>query len=230
MQNISRRVIIRLGAFVPIALTVGLTVAHAGIMEPTAALPPPDGIYTLPTTCITPVCLENISVSGFQITSDMLTGGNEEVDTNAVFVADVFLNSGGSPGAFQGPLSIPGTADFTYFGRSLTTPLGTFTAQITSFDFAGTFEGHAFEVTLNTADTSTGQTTINELGVGQYQINSFFDIFAEVSLNGGPFVPGQEQTLDLTGLPEPGSAGLAGFGLLLLGLVGLTLRRRLRNG
>ena len=229
MENNSRRATIRLGRFALIALTVGLTIAQAGVLEPTATLPPPTGGYTLATTCITQVCLENISISGFQDTSDVLSGGNELVNTSAVFFAAVFQNSGGSPGTFLGDVSIAGTADFTFFGRSLSIPLGTFNAQLTSFNFLGTFNGHAFEVMQNPSDASTGQTTINEVSPGQYMVTSFFDIFAELSLDGGPFTAGPERIADLTGVPEPGSTGLAGLGLLL-GLAGLTLRRRLRLG
>lgn len=225
MENNSRRATIRLGTLALIAFTVGLTMAHASIVEPTATLPPPTGGYTLPTTCLTQVCLENISISGFQDTSDTLSGGNELVDTTAVFFAAVYKNSGGSPGTFLGDVSITGTADFTFFGRSLTIPLGTFNAQLTSFDFLGTFNGNPFDVMQNPSDASTGQTTIVQVSPGQYMVTSFFDIFAELSLDGGPFVPGPERTSDLSGLPEPGSTGLAGLGLLL-GLAGLTLRRR----
>ena len=53
--------------------------------------------------------------------------------------------------------------EFTYFGRTLATPLGTFNAQITDFDFAGMFNGHAFEFKQNPSMASTGQTTINSL-------------------------------------------------------------------
>ena len=229
MKNNSRLTTIQRSAFALLALTVGMTVAHASIIEPTALLPPPAGIYPLPLVCITPVCLANVSIFGFQIVSDVLAGGNELVATNAVFAAAVYQNNGGSPGAFVGVVSIPGTVDFTYFGRSIAVPLGLFNAQITDFDFAGTFNTHPFEVRQNPLLPSVGQTSITALGQGglsPYLVDSFFDVFAELSLNNGPFVPGPVRHSDLIATPEPGSIGLAVFGLL--GFAGWASRRRLR--
>lgn len=219
------RTTIRISAFALLALAGGLNSALADLIEPTATLPPPNGIYGLPLVCITPVCLLNANVSGFQTTSDVLSAGNELVSTNAVFATDIFQNIGGAPGAFLGPLSIPGTMDFTFFGRSLSTPLGTFNAQITAFDFSGMFNGHSFEIMQNPSQASTGLTTINQVP-GGYQVNSFFDVFAELSLDGGPFVPGPERHSVLTATPEPDGWVFAVLGLL--GFVGIASRRRRR--
>jgi hypothetical protein len=77
--------------------------------------------------------------------------------------------------------------------------------------------------------TSSGPTTVMSLGSGfgasgEFVVSSFFDVFAEVSLDGGPFMAGPERTFVLT--PEPGSASL-----LFLGLIGVAaeLRRRVRG-
>ncbi len=225
MGNAAIQTAFRISAFTLIGLTAGLTISRADILQPTATLPPPTGIYSLPLVCITPVCIENANVSNFHNTSDVVSAGNELVSATAIFAAEIFQNIGGSPGADLGPVSIGGTMDFTYFGRTLATPLGTFNAQITDFDFLGTFNGHAFEFKQNPGQASTGQTTVNQVpGTGLYQISSFFDVFAELSLDSGPFVPGPMRPSELTGAPEPGTAGLAVFGLL--GLVGTAYRRR----
>jgi hypothetical protein len=225
MEYIAGRTIIRLTAFALIALTAGLAVSRADIFQPTAALPPPDGIYNLPLVCITPVCLVNANIAGFQTTSDILSAGNELVSTNAIFAALIFENNSGSPGAALGSLSIGGTIDFTYFGRSLTIPLGSFNAQITNFDFMGTFNGHPFEVRQNPLMASTGVTTINQVSPGGlYQISSFFDVFAELSLDNGPFVPGPPRHTTLSAVPEPASGGLAMVGVF--GLLGMAWRGR----
>lgn len=200
-----------------IVLSAGFTIARADVVQPTATLPPPGGVYTLPFVCLSAVCLANARVSNFVTTLDLLSGGNELVTATAIFSADIFQNNGGSAGAALGPLSVGGTMNFTYFGRSLSIPLGTFNAQITDFDFAGTFNGRPFEVRQNPLQASTGQTTILAVpNTLTYQVSSFFDVFAELSLDGGPFVPGPERHAPLTEVPEPGSAGL-----LLLGLAGI---------
>ena len=68
----------------------------------------------------------------------------------------------------------------------------------------------------STSQHSVGQTTIQDVGGGLYHIDSFFDVFTELSLDGGAtFLPAQN-TMHITGSPEPASllaltAGLAGF-------------------
>jgi len=224
MGYAATRTVFRISTWTLITLTAGLTAAHADLLEPTATLPPPDALYGLPLVCITPVCLENASVSGFHNTSDNVVSGNQVLTATATFSAEVFQNNSGSPGADLGPLSIIGNMSFIYIGRTLATPVGTFTAQITDFDFAGMFNGHPFEFKQNPSMASQGQTTVNQ-APGGFQINSFFDVFAELSLDSGPFVPGPgRETTAISAAPEPGSAGLMVFGLL--GLVRIASRRR----
>lgn len=212
-------------AFALIASTLGSSVVSASLLQPDATLPPPSGVYTLPTVCITPVCLVNANVAGFHTTSDVLLAGNELVSATAVFSALVFQNNGGTPGAALGSVSTGGTIDFTYFGRSLSTPLGTFDAEITAFDFAGTFNGHTFEFRKNPLLQSTGMTTINQVSPnGPYKVDSFFDVFAELSLDNGPFVPGPLREIVLTGVPEPGTGVV-----VLLGLLGVRFVSRFRR-
>ena len=46
-------------------------------------------------------------------------------------------------------------------------------------------------------------TTVDEVPDGQFRVDSFFDVFAELSIDGGPFVPGPVRQADL--VPEPGT-------------------------
>ena len=171
--------------------------------------------------------MANISISGFQNTSDVVVSGNELVSANAVMDADLFQNNGGTAGALLGSISFIGTIDFTFFGRTLANPLGTFNAQITDFDFQGTFNGHTVEGKQNPTMASTGQVTVDALvgSGGSFEISSFFDVFAELSIDGGPFIPGPPRHTDLTAAPEPGT----GFAVFLLGLAGLAPRWRRRS-
>jgi len=131
-----------------------------------------------------------------------------------MFAADVFQNNAGTPGMPLGSVSAPGTLDIKYFGRNFTTPTGTFNAEMTNFDFLGSFSGIPFEFKRNPSHTSTGVTTIVPLPGSEFQVSSFFDIFAELSIDNGPFIPGPERRTDLTGtIPEPATAGLAFLGL-----------------
>ena len=65
---------------------------------------------------------------------------------------------------------------------------------------------------------STGQTDITDLGGGLYHIDSFFDVFTELSPDGGgTWIPSDYAThMVLVPIPEPSSLALIGIGLLAL--------------
>ena len=72
---------------------------------------------------------------------------------------------------------------------------------------------------------STGQTTITDIGGGQYQIDSFFDIFTELSMDGGQnWIPTTSGPVHMalnplgggTVIPTMSQWGLIIFGLLML--------------
>jgi len=68
---------------------------------------------------------------------------------------------------------------------------------------------------------SGGQTTVTDLGGGGgYMIDSFFDIFTEISTDGGQNWVESVGAVRMEGLPEPGT-----LVLLILGSLAL-LRRR----
>jgi hypothetical protein len=205
----------------------GGQIARADIVEPTAQLPPSTGGYILPTLCVNIVCLENATISNFDITSISRSGNNELVDTTALFTAQVFANVSGTPGAFLGMLSTTGAADFTdftFFGRTSTEELGTFSAQIDNFNFAGTFNGHPFDVIQNPIMASTGVATVSQLTSGLYDVSSYFDIYGELSINGSAYVPGPEREATL-GTPEPSSWALL---ITVVGLFAWMVRRTRR--
>ena len=86
-------------------------------------------------------------------------------------------------------------------------------------------------VRIDPVTPSTGQTTITNAGGGNFQIQSFFDIFTDLSLDGGQtWIPGNgpgprgSTEVTLTNLPEPAPLALIGTGVLLL--LGAAARRR----
>lgn len=93
------------------------------------------------------------------------------------------------------PFTLTGsvTVDASEKVRNVT---GTFNTQMTSMDLTGNVFGNSVEIMLDPANPTVGQTSIVADGPGQYTITSFFDVFTELSLNGGPFIP-QKQWPDL---------------------------------
>ena len=62
---------------------------------------------------------------------------------------------------------------------------GTFDAEIVSMSLVGDLEGKPVALRLSRKTPSLGTTEIIDLGNGQYYIDSFFDVFTELSVDGG---------------------------------------------
>jgi hypothetical protein len=231
LRDITRRRTLRISVLGLTALTVGLMVAHADVVQSTVTLPPPTGVYTLGDSCISSAdrCVENASVSNFSVISDSQVAGNEVIMATAGFSGEVTTDNGGSPGTPIGPVSLDGTVEITYVGRNPSiNPLGDFTTLVPSFDFKGIFNGKTFELKQNPSMASMGTTSILETTFTPpilYTVSSELELFGEFSINGGPFTPGPGKTTTLTSVPEPGYWGVAA-GLL----AGVPTMRRRRQG
>ena len=203
--------------------------AFADVFELSPVVLPADGVFTVANTCVSVVCLENITISHFDVTSDLISGGNENTVADVVLGASVFQNVAGSPGAFISPIQLTGQMDITYFDKLALSEQGTFSDQITSLDLTGSFNGltgpHTVTAMLNPNESSNGQTTITNVGgtPPEFRVTSFFDVFAELSIDGGTFVPGPERTATLGVTPEP-----AYFGAIGVLLAAILLRRAVR--
>jgi len=105
-------------------------------------------------------------------------------------------------------------------------PGQTFDTEILSMSLSGDLGGIPVEYRLSPTSKSTGQAEVTDLGGGDFQVDSFFDVFFEVSVDGGPFEPQDQGTAHTRFVtPEPTSMTLMGVGLLALGL----WRRRKRR-
>jgi hypothetical protein len=99
--------------------------------------------------------------------------------------------------------------------------IGTFNTEMLSMDLAGTSAYGPYMIRESPTLASTGQTTITDIGGGLYHIDSFFDVFTELSLDGGAtWIPDSAGPERLTLMPEPGSMMM----LVLFGGV-LAIRR-----
>jgi hypothetical protein len=103
--------------------------------------------------------------------------------------------------------------------------LGTFNTEMLQLDISGS--NGSTNVLLRESPTlaSPGQTTISDIGGGNFRIDSFFDVFTELSLdNGATWIPSTGSTrLSVSSVPEPSSLTI--FGLGLLGLFATRIRQ-----
>src|SRR5271165_292101 len=199
------------------------SVVSASIVQSTPSLPP-EGTYTAGTICVPlgpGACVVGPSLGNFTGTTSIFDMSGQSIDSSVTLTAEIYSNNAGMPGTFLGNLMLAGPIGIQYAGRMTDSDLGTFTSTLTELDLTGMFNGHSIEVILSPT-TSSGPTTVSTYG-SDFRVDSFFDVFAEISIDGGPFVPGPMRTFTLT--PEPGSVSLLALGLVTV--VG-QVRRRIR--
>ena len=105
---------------------------------------------------------------------------------------------------------------------------GVFDTEMLQLDLQGTVNvpglgTHTFMIRESPTLPSRGKTTISGPAGGPYHIDSFFDVFTEISIDGGPYIPSTgSNRMEL--VPEPSSIVMASLGAL--GLLGYAIRRR----
>ena len=207
----------------------------AGTVSTSSSLPPTDGVYVansdscylIPAVQLT-ACLQNGIVGNFlNPQSDFnVSPGNQLSSFQSTLTADLSL--AGSPlGTFQ----FQGTEVEEIFGRTSQADLGTFNTELLAFDMSGDITGlGTLLIRESPTLASLGQTSVTSIPgtTPLFQIESFFDIFTEISIDGGQtWIPqtGGPTRVDLqSAAPEPGTWFL--LSTSLAGLAAFQLRRR----
>jgi hypothetical protein len=83
----------------------------------------------------------------------------------------------------------------------------------------------SIEIRESPIKKSPGKVRVLDIGGGLYQIDSFFDVFTEISIDGGPFQPqtNEASRMELQPVPEPSSVLMLISGAAILH--GLARRR-----
>jgi hypothetical protein len=103
---------------------------------------------------------------------------------------------------------------------------GTFNTELVAMNLSGSSSYGSFLLRESPSLASKGQTTVTGLGGGLYQIDSFFDVYTELSLDGGQnwYPSSGAARVTLESVPEVFSLGLLAAGILSLGGVRWLLR------
>ena len=86
-------------------------------------------------------------------------------------------------------LTLEGPSQTLTYDRGPGDTTGSWQTEILSMDLAGISSGISVQLRESPIQPSFGQTSILGLGGGLYQIDSFFDVFIELAIDGGPFQP-----------------------------------------
>lgn len=166
---------------------------------------------------------DSIEYPGILMVGPFLTEFTDVVRTddgfgNEIETFDCVLTAVAESGLGPFPIVLTGPATVKTDGK-IGNVTGLFGAEMVSLSLTGNIGGTLVTVQESPNLPSTGQTTITDLGGGLYDIDSFFDVFTELSLDGGSFMPALSGPTRITLIPEPAT-------IVLLGLGSLTLLRR----
>ena len=196
------------------ASTVGLA---QGLDTPSALLPP-DGDYISPDQyheySAMGIILDDPIHRPFVGTTIREAIGSDELETFDSLFTAVEIGQG------LGDVSLTGPVQVITHNRALSTT-GTFATEIVSMSLSGNTPMGLIMIREAPNLASTGSTDITDLGGGLYHIDSFFDVFTELSVDGGGTWIACDYATRMSLEPEP-----ATLGLLLAGGLALLRRRR----
>jgi len=156
------------------------------------------------------------------------------VDNDCDSFFDIFTEVSTDGGASWVPMTGHGNAVWRFTGGPTTAGVQTFTGdcmQLTAIACYGVSGPPEVMIRESPTLASTGGGSCTNLGAGGgggggYKIDSFFDIFTELSVDGGQTwaPPENNSTMHIDGTPEPATLSLMALG----GLAAMRKRRKVR--
>ena len=179
------------------------------------------GCFPALAVCIQPGTLTLISVVPPGVPPFNAFG--QDIVANPTY-SGILTNASNTP---IGVVNLTGTVEQEILGRTTSTQTGTWATELLSLSMSGPFMGHTLTLGLASSPSSTGVTSIvpivgNGPNEGMFQIDSFFDVFIDLSLDTTIPLNTTRGPITFTAdIPEP-----TGLIVLAIALVGLAATAR----
>ena len=170
------------------------------------------GCFDAAGVCVLPGPLVQTSL----VSSDFTSAG-QDIVTNAVYQSTLTTLTG-TP---IGTIKLTGTVEQLIEGRTSDLETGSWMTELTNLSLSGSVLGATLSAMLDPSNPSTGTTSVEPLGERGFTINSFFDVFVDLSLNTGLSTSVGPILTTAVPVPEPSI-----WALMLIGFAGLGVAAR----
>lgn len=169
-------------------------------------------------------CIEAGSLTFTALSSKSFNTSGEDLTMQASYTGTLTDTSN----HILGPLLLTGSVEEEVLGRTFSTETGSWNTKLLSLALSGPLQGHTLSLGLGASD-STGTDSIDPIGGGLYQIDSFFDVFVDLTLDTNTPLHATRGPVLLTLQPTPVPAP-AGLTLLAAPVLFLSLAHWRRRG
>jgi hypothetical protein len=169
-------------------------------------------------------CIEAGSLTFTALSSKSFNTSGEDLTMQASYTGTLTDTSN----HILGPLLLTGSVEEQVLGRTFSTETGSWNTKLVSLALSGPLQGHTLSLGLGASD-STGTDSIDPIGGGLYQIDSFFDVFVDLTLDTNTPLHATRGPVLLTLQPTPVPAP-AGLTLLAAPVLFLSLAHWRRRG
>ncbi|MFN0113880.1 MAG: hypothetical protein ACKVPY_04305, partial [Paracoccaceae bacterium] len=185
------RRLLRRAATAALALAGLVAPGHASLITSDPSLPPVGGAYVTPagvhatyTAGALQIILSQIQHSGFSNIIRTPVGADERENFDSIVSGLVSVTNGGFPVFTNQPLTLSGPVETLVQGK-VGNVTGSFQTEMLALSLSGVSPLGPVMIRESPTLQTLGQTDIIPIGGGLYQIDSFFDVFTELSIDGG---------------------------------------------